>query len=164
MPACDYCGEHYTFGPMKAGSYLFCSGICRDNGRVLEVLDNVPPSDVMEYVANAQHAPCATCGNAGPVDVRSSFRVHSLLVYTSWKTVNRIECRSCARKRQWGDLSYSLVAGWWGVPWGIFVTPVQVIRNIVALLHKSTGPSRRFQQVVKIDLARKLSTRLSSTQ
>jgi hypothetical protein len=96
---------------------VFCSGICHDNGRVLEVLDNVPPSDVMEYVANARRAPCTTCGKAGPVDVWSSFRARSVVVYTSWNTVKKIECRSCARKRQWGDLSYSLVAGWWGVPW-----------------------------------------------
>jgi hypothetical protein len=148
---------------MKAGSYLFCSGICHDNGRVLEVLDNVPPSDVMEYVANARRAPCATCGNAGPIDVWSSFRARSVVFYTSWSTVKKLECRSCARKRQWGDLSYSLVAGWWGVPWGIFVTPVQVIRNIIALLQGNrTEPSRRFQQVIKIDLARKLSARTST--
>ena len=144
MPACDYCGEHYTLGPMKTGSYLFCSSICRDNGRVLEVLDNVPPAQVMEYVSNAQNAPCPTCGRAGPVDVQSSFRVYSLLLYTSWKTVAKVECRSCARKRQLKDLGFSLMTGWWGVPWGVFVTPVQVIRNIVALLDNSPGPSRRF--------------------
>jgi hypothetical protein len=104
------------------------------------------------------------CGRAGPVDVQSSFRVYSLLLYTSWKTVAKVECRSCARKRQLKDFGFSLITGWWGVHWGVFVTPVQVIRNIVALLDNSPGPSRRFQQVVKIDLARKLSRPRSSAQ
>ena len=163
MPTCDYCGEHYTFSPIKAGSYLFCSGHCRDNGRVLEVLDTVPPAQLMEYVTNAQNAPCPTCGNAGPVDIRSSFRVYSLLLYTSWKTVNKVECRACSRKRQLQDLGFSLIAGWWGVPFGFVVTPIQIVRNIIALLDNSTGPSRRFQQVIKIDLARKLLSRPRSS-
>jgi len=90
MPTCDYCGEYYTFGPIKAGSYLFCSGLCRDNGRVLEMLDTVPPAQVMEYVTNAQNAPCPTCGGAGPVAVQSSFRVYSPLLYTSWGQQGRM--------------------------------------------------------------------------
>lgn len=163
MPSYDYCGEHYTFGTLKVGSYSFCSGICRDRGHVLEVLDSIRPEQIAEYISNAQHSVCQTCGTGTPIDARPSYRVYSLAFYTTWKTVTKLECRSCARRRQLNDAAFSFFAGWWGVPWGLFVTPVQVIRNVVALLSTDPGPSRRFQQVIKIDLAHKLMQHINQS-
>jgi hypothetical protein len=71
MPTCDYCCKHYTFGSLKAGSYKFCSGLCRDRGQILAVLDNVPNNQNMQYVIAQQSANCPACGKEGPIDARS---------------------------------------------------------------------------------------------
>ena len=34
---------------------------------------------------------------------------------------------------QLGGVVYSLLLGWWGVPWGLVMTPVQVWRNLAGL-------------------------------
>lgn len=156
MPICDYCGEHFTFGALKVGSYKFCSGNCRDKGRILEILDSVPPRQVTDYIISVRNDNCPSCGGNGPIDIRPSYRVYSVGLYTSWKTVNKIECRACARKRQLSDFGYCLAAGWWGLPWGFVLTPIQVIRNLVAMHYTSSFSTYRFMQIAKLNLARRL--------
>lgn len=71
-------------------------------------------------------ASCAYCNTA--------HRVWSALVLTNWSSHPAISCRGCALKRQAGSLLSCLVLGWWGLPWGLVWTPVQVIRNIVGMV------------------------------
>lgn len=63
--------------------------------------------------------------------------------------------RSCARKRQAGDALFSLVLGWWGFPWGLIMTPVQIGRNVVGMFRNvdSTGPSENLERAVGMALA-----------
>ena len=77
---------------------------------------------------------CPKCHGPGPVDLYKSFRVHSLVFMTQWKTLPQIACRSCGRKAQLTDALYSLALGWWGFPWGLLMTPVQIGRNIAGAL------------------------------
>ncbi len=55
------------------------------------------------------------------------------MVLTSWSSKPKLSCKSCATKRQLGAMAFSSVAGWWGLPWGLVMTPVQIIRNIVEM-------------------------------
>lgn len=155
MASCDYCGEHYNFGALKAGSYFFCTGQCYERGKVLEILDQVQPGQIAQYIDQESRGRCGTCALNAVLDVRSSHRVYSLLVYTSWRSINKLECRDCSRKRQIRDLLFSVLFGWWGVPWGLFITPLQIIRNLRDM-SSTEVPSYRFKQIIKLDLARRL--------
>jgi hypothetical protein len=58
-------------------------------------------------------------------------------------------------KSQLGGAAVSLIAGWWGFPWGLVMTPVQVVRNIHGALRHGTsdGPSANLERTVGMMLA-----------
>jgi hypothetical protein len=70
-------------------------------------------------------------GGPGPIDLHVTHRVWSVLVLTRWETRPELSCRPCASKRRTGNLLVSLVAGWWGFPWGSIITPIQIARNVL---------------------------------
>jgi hypothetical protein len=158
VAACDCCGKHYTFGALKTGSRAFCSGVCQDRGRVLTALDRLPPLQIETYVEKARGSDCPTCGRPGPVDLRRAHWVWSFIFLTRWGTDPRIECAPCGRIRQAKALCLSLVAGWWVVPFGIFLTPTQVVRNLIALAQPNDRPSADFRRTVLFDLADRMSS------
>jgi hypothetical protein len=98
---------------------------------------------------------CPQCKGPGPVDVHQSYRVYSLVFMTRWENLHKIACRRCGVKTQLGNMVISLVAGWWGFPWGLIMTPVQIGRNISAMLKggRDDGPSPKLERAVRIRLA-----------
>jgi hypothetical protein len=56
------------------------------------------------------------------------------------------------------DGLFSLFLGWWGFPWGLLVTPVQVVSNLVGYFGgaKSTEPSKELYRLVQISLGARL--------
>ncbi|WP_239946439.1 hypothetical protein [Dyella terrae] len=51
---------------------------------------------------------------------------------------------------------YCATLGWWGFPWGLLVTPVQIARNVAGLCKsESEQPSPRFEQIVRRQIARR---------
>jgi hypothetical protein len=155
MATCDCCGKYYTFGALKAGRYAFCNGTCHSRGSVLVVLDRVPPRHVADYIDGAHRSDCPSCGRAGPIDLRRSHWVWSLMVLTRWGTDQRIECVRCGRLRQAKAMGFSLLAGWWGVPFGLVLTPVQLVRNAIGLMQSSKRPSADFERLMRLELARR---------
>src|ERR1041384_8580712 len=147
MGVCDYCGETYRGFATRDGRYRFCGGLCQQRGQVLKILDHIPPAKVDAYVADAASGPCPTCGAAKTIDALPSYWVYSIVLLTRWATRYEVQCRPCARKRQLKDLLYSLGCGWWGIPFGFIITPMQVISNLVALFPRSF-PRNRFQNLV----------------
>jgi hypothetical protein len=61
-------------------------------------------------------------------------------------------------KKQGLGAAFSFFAGWWGFPWGLVMTPVQVIRNIVGMLQSgdSATPSEDLRRIVSASLAEQL--------
>jgi hypothetical protein len=74
------------------------------------------------------------------------------LIITRWSSRLQVSCRSCGVKTQLGDAVISLVAGWWGFPWGLVLTPVQVVRNIISLASPPDRlvPSQLLRQRVRL--------------
>jgi hypothetical protein len=66
-----------------------------------------------------------------------------------------VTCRGCAFKSQLGNLVFSAGLGWWGFPWGFLLTPVQVVRNVIAIVSPpdASQPSARLVQVARVQLA-----------
>ena len=95
------------------------------------------------------------CGGPGPVDLRISHRIWSALIVSSWINRPRLTCRECGVKANVKDGLFSLVFGWWGRPWGVIVTPVQVSRNVMRVLRcpDDSKPSPELERMVRLRLA-----------
>jgi hypothetical protein len=55
-----------------------------------------------------------------------------------------------------------MVAGWWGFPFGLLVTPWQLMKNVSGLMRSSDHPSGELERIVKLDLANNLVSQIAS--
>jgi hypothetical protein len=93
-----------------------------------------------------------------PVDVHTSYRVWSAVFLTSWSSRPHVSCQSCGRKSQIADAAFCAAFGWWGFPWGLILTPVQIGRNVAAALRQQdvSRPSRDLEKVLRASMAAQL--------
>lgn len=157
MKRCDFCGTSILFGAMKQGDLRFCSANCASRAEWVRASWAVPEAEVERQVREIHQGPCPKCGGEGPVDVHISHRVYSVFVLTSWSSHPEICCRSCGRKKYLKHGAFSLFLGWWGFPFGLVITPVQVVRNVGGVLG-ITGPdpnvpSDALNRMVRLSLA-----------
>jgi hypothetical protein len=84
--------------------------------------------------------------------------VWSMLFMTQWQSTPILCCESCGTKAKLGALAFSSVFGWWGVPWGLLFTPVQIVRNCRALTSSidPVQPSDELVKLIRSDLAARL--------
>jgi hypothetical protein len=161
MAKCDYCCTFYRGGAIKDGDLRFCSGHCRDRGQMLKsALACVPEEVIEDQIASVHAGPCPDCNQRKRVDYYDSYWVWSAFILTRWGTKTHISCQECARKRQKDDLMSCVALGWWGVPAGLIVTPLQIWANIRAMRDLgSEGPSKRLKHSIKMQIARHLMSR-----
>jgi hypothetical protein len=83
----------------------------------------------------------------------------SALVVTHWRSTPILCCESCGTKAKLGALISTLLLGWWGFPWGLVFTPVQIVRNLrgLAASINHAGPSPELLQLVRGELADRLA-------
>ncbi len=112
---------------------------------------DLAPSELDLEVDRVHRGNCPQCGGPGPVDLHSHYRVWSAFYMTRWMEQRILACAACARKAQRKSIGYCLLLGWWGIPWGLFMTPVQVVKNIRASVRagKSTGPSKQMIEAIR---------------
>ena len=158
MAKCASCGSTIVIGGKKQGKLRFCNDECLQLEVFLSALNHVP-DDLLEKQIRAVHkGNCPKCHGPGPVDVHTSHQVWSLLVLTSSKSNPQISCRKCGIKAKIRDGVLSLFVGWWGLPWGPIMTPIQVIRNIVGIFHSPdpTNPSWELETMVELEISGKV--------
>lgn len=156
MARCGYCDSFIIFGGVKEEGVRFCSKNCLENGQAVLLSQKIPEDFVIEQMLALHSGPCLRCGmDNGPVDVHVAYKIWSLLYVSSWKSVPKISCRKCGVKSQVFGLVSSLILGWWNFPYGIFMTPVQIVRNIagIARKHPSDMPSEQMEHAVRRHLA-----------
>lgn len=155
MASCAYCNSLILFGGTRAGDLRFCDAKCAEKGRLAFAANELPQAEVAKYLGQVHRGRCPECGGAGPVDLHTSHRVWSAVFMTSWASRPVISCRPCGVKRQLGDGLFSLLFGWWGVPWGILMTPVQVAKNVVSLVRAPdpSRPSNGLEKAVRLRMA-----------
>jgi hypothetical protein len=155
MASCDSCGTTILFGGKTLGSYRFCSDRCASRAALLNRAAQIPAELVRERASAIRAGTCPVCEGPGPVDVHTSHQVYSVLIVTSWRSDPRLSCRSCGVKAQAQGALLSLVAGWWGFPWGIIMTPVQIARNLAGMASSSEGlaPSPELEKITRTLLA-----------
>lgn len=155
MASCNSCGTTILFGGKKEGNYRFCSDKCLANGRVLSVADQISPDDLEKYARQIHRGQCPSCQGAGTVDIHVSHHVWSALVMTSWKSTPHVSCRPCGIKSQALGVTSSVFLGWWGFPWGLIMTPVQIIKNVIGMVRKPDPerPSPALMQQARMMMA-----------
>lgn len=160
MATCDYCGTMILFGGTRNGNLRYCNARCQQAGTLLAISKKIPDAQVRESVWKVHQGTCPKCGGSGPVDVHKSYRVWSALVLTRWSSMQQLSCRPCGIKKQMSEAAISLVAGWWGFPWGLILTPIQVGRNLASLAKppEVSKPSPEMEKVLRIAMARQAVT------
>ena len=154
MARCNYCGSMILFGATRDGQYAYCNATCAEKGVRAAASREVPEDAVRAEVKRIHGGACPKCGGAGPVDVQTSYRVWSAIYVTNWSSRPQIACRGCGTKARLGDIFYCLFLGWWGVPWGFILTPVQIVRNIAGLFGGSSpAPSKQLAGLVRLQMA-----------
>ena len=158
MAKCDYCGTTILFGGVRDDDLRFCDEKCHQNGFALVLSRKISQDFVNEQAKVVHQGLCPKCKGNGPIDVHTSYRIYSLLLFTSWSSIPNICCRSCGIKSQISNCIFSFLFGWWGFPWGFLITPVQVVRNIAGILKGPDGanPSEKLNNLVRNLIAQQL--------
>jgi hypothetical protein len=161
MASCAYCNTTILFGGKRSGELRFCNEKCLQKGSLSLVANQLSPADVASYVGRVHRGSCPQCNGPGPVDVHTSYRVWSALVLTQWASRPLVGCKPCGTKQKLGDTAFSLFLGWWGFPWGILMTPVQLGRNMFALFKAPdpTSPSQALEKILRLQLAAQIVER-----
>jgi len=155
MAKCDYCGSTIIFGGKRDANGRFCNQKCQGRGGLLALSRQIPESAIKEQVWKFHQGPCPKCSGAGPVDVHVSHKVWSALVLTQWSSTPQTSCRGCGMKSQLAGTFFSLVLGWWGFPWGLLLTPIQIGRNLFGIARppEPSKPSAQLEKIVRMTIA-----------
>jgi hypothetical protein len=156
---CDFCGSSAIFSAILDEGQRFCTKTCLRNARLLEVSEDIPKEVILQHAHKIKEGPCPLCKqSSSKTEARYYYRVWSVVVLTSWIKRTHICCFSCGRKTNFGSFVFCILFGWWGFPWGLIITPAQIIANIAEMFRprfKST-PSDELIQAARLDLAAKL--------
>jgi hypothetical protein len=159
MGTCSNCGTTILFGGVRDGERLYCRESCRQKQMpLIDAIRQIPDDLVERQVQNLHQGTCPKCGGPGPVDYFTSHRIWSLFVLTSWNSVPEICCRGCAVNAKLYSMLFSGALGWWGLPWGILITPIQLFRNLTGLISSPDPlrPSAELTNYVRTVMAARL--------
>ena len=157
MASCGYCETLILFGGVTAEGQRFCNQKCYQSARILSVSNQIPNHILEQHVEETWRGNCPKCGGPGPVDVHLSHQVWSALFLTQWSSKMHVSCHSCGVKRQLGAAAFSFFFGWWGFPWGLVLTPVQITRNVIGVARGShLQPSAQLRKLARVNLGAKL--------
>lgn len=160
MPHCGYCGTGILFGGKRDGDVRYCNERCQSWGHLLRFsYRRLPNSLVQQHIWDVHQGKCPSCSGPGPVDVHTSYSVWSALVLTHWASTPRMSCKRCGIRACLKDAGFSIVLGWWGFPWGLVYTPIQVFRNVAAITWRhldDAKPSPLLEKLVRVNLARQV--------
>lgn len=154
MAKCDYCGTTILWGATRDEDLVFCGSNCHQNGCLLRLADQAGEDVLKKQILTVYEGLCPKCSGPGPVDVHTAYKVWSALVMTRWKSCPQISCRACGNKARAFSAFASMLVGWWGFPWGLIMTPIQIGRNITGMFGRTdTGPSPQLDRMIRLLLA-----------
>lgn len=153
MAQCSHCGTSILFGGIKDGSNRYCNADCQEQGKLLAVVNEMPDEFIVSQVEEARQSPCPKCDGPGPVDVHTHHYAVSIIFMTTWNSTPEVCCRTCATWSKLKGCVISFFFGWWGIPFGLIATPIQILRNFVGFF-TSPAPGE-LEKVVHMSLAAK---------
>jgi hypothetical protein len=95
----------------------------------------------------------AECQQKGLVAAVAQEVPDALVSDQVWK-VHQGLCPKCGSSGP-VDAVFSLAFGWWGFPWGLIMTPVQIFRNVAGLLNATDPmvPSPQLGHIIRLHIA-----------
>src|SRR5262249_54536334 len=73
---------------------------------------------------------CPICKGAGPVDVHRAHVAWSIFLVPFWSSMTQVCCRSCAIKLQLGGIAFSVLFGFWAIPFCWIIPPLVHSREL----------------------------------
>ena len=90
----------------------------------------ITENDVIEIKDKIVNLECPECGqNDTPLVGTIIHKVFSFIIFTSSREYPIITCEACAAKKRKDAFIFTAILGWWGVPFGIFRTPIALVRT-----------------------------------
>jgi hypothetical protein len=156
MATCASCGNSILWGGVRLNGRRYCGQKCCSQDEFGRLAASIPEQAVKIEAKKIRNGHCPVCSRrGGEIELRKSYKAISYLIMTRWGEYPIISCSSCHRKKILGDLILTLCFGWWGFPWGLIITPVQLIRNISAFATdtKTSEPSQELCAAVRTMMA-----------
>jgi hypothetical protein len=154
LGTCQTCGATILFGGVTRDGMKFCKEACAASSVVLNSTKNFTGKMITDRARAIFESECPVCRRPGPLEIYRSHRVISLLVVSFWQTTPRLSCRSCGKNAQLIDLTITSLFGWWGIPHGIIMTPIQIVRNVGGLCAAApTAPSKELEVFARQSMA-----------
>ncbi|MDA1053085.1 MAG: hypothetical protein O3C40_21745 [Planctomycetota bacterium] len=157
MAQCASCGTMILFGGERFGDLRFCNKACLGQSVMVNYGEEIPPEIVAQRALQIREGSCPNCNGSGPIDLQFGHTIVSVLVMTQWNTKPLLGCRSCGLTHQLKSFAICLFGGWWGFPWGLIGTPIQLIRNLAAAYRGVPAePSAELRQLALAELGAEL--------
>jgi hypothetical protein len=145
------------FGGERVGDLRFCNATCLGKSVMVDYGREIPPEIVAQRALQIRESSCPRCNGSGPIDLQVGHTIISVLVMTQWNSKAILGCRSCGLTHQIKSIFICLLCGWWGFPWGLIGTPIQMIRNLAAAFSGiPSEPSAELRQLALADLGAEL--------
>ncbi len=159
MPTCSQCGTLILFGGVRDGPRRYCNPDCFRLGTFNSLADEVPQDLVARRVEELHQGDCPKCLGPGPVDVYEAHTIWSAIVFSQFESKQEVCCQSCGQRLIVSAILSSCVCGWWSIPFGLIMTPIQLLRNFAGLLSlpNSSRPSPLLEEVGRMEMAGKVS-------
>ncbi|WP_442510063.1 DUF4190 domain-containing protein [Novipirellula sp. SH528] len=163
MPFCGACNSFIIGGGKSEDGKRYCNDKCLEHGRTINYVGDIPDEIVAQRAWQMRDATCPRCGGPGPVDYVGSRQVISVIILTRTSDTTVFGCKRCGNRTTIQSTAISMLTGWWGFPWGLIMTPIVVVSNIVSLLQPSPlGPSATLLEAAKLDMAAQLRHRVEA--
>lgn len=156
---CDFCNSSAKHSAVLNEGQRFCSNSCLQNARLLEVSEDIPKETILHHASKIKEGVCPLCQqSSSKTEVRRYYRVWSAVVLTEWAERSHICCHSCGWKTNLESIIFCMLFGWWGIPWGLIITPGQIISNIAEMFRAKaeSSPSEELLRAARLELAAKL--------
>jgi hypothetical protein len=158
MATCASCGNSILWGGVRLNGRRYCGQKCCSQDEFGRFAASIPEQAVKIEAKKIRNGNCPVCSQRGEeIELRKSYKAISYVIMTRWGVYPIISCSSCHRKKVLGDFFLTLLFGWWGFPWGLIITPVQLIRNICAFATdtKTSESSKELCSAVRVMMAHK---------
>jgi hypothetical protein len=131
--------------------------ILAERGCSLQEITTVDIRDemVMTHAMAIRNGECPKCRRRDSVvELRTEHWVWSAIFLTRFGRRTALICRACGRSRNLRALGKCALLGWWGIPFGLLITPYKIFANLGELLSRDRPePSASLRDLARARLA-----------